>query len=170
MELEEEWNFCPNCSFSIKGAAKKEEMMNRVFNRIFREVFATDRSMQRESEKEEKDVGFSISVSSDENEPRIKVRTIESFSDMKGDKIRIPKKTKEAQADITRIGDRLNVIIKLPHIKKEEDISLNRYPQSIEVRAFTRNVLYYKIIQIPPSWHTIRKEFNKGILKIEVSP
>jgi hypothetical protein len=54
----------------------------------------------------------------------------------------------------------------LPDVEREEDIEVKRFEQSIEIRARTKDKLYFKLL--PITGEIINKSFKDGVLKIEI--
>ncbi len=78
-----------------------------------------------------------------------------------------PKVTEEPEAKIKTIGNKKIVSIKLPDVKSEDDINVRRLEQSVEIKAFAGDKVYFKLI--PISKHAyVSKKFKDGILKIEI--
>ncbi|MDI6826635.1 MAG: zinc ribbon domain-containing protein [Candidatus Aenigmarchaeota archaeon] len=83
-------------------------------------------------------------------------------------KPRIPKITEEPETKIERIGNREIISIKLPEVKRSEDIEIKKLEQSLEVKAFSDDKAYFKLIPTKPNVQISEKSFVDGILKIEL--
>jgi RNA polymerase subunit RPABC4/transcription elongation factor Spt4 len=91
----------------------------------------------------------------------------EEKMERKKHKVKLPKVTEEPESEIQTIGNKQIISIKLPDVKSEDDIEIKRLEQSIEVKAFTDDKAYFKLIPIPKDG-SISKKFKDGILKIEI--
>ena len=58
--------------------------------------------------------------------------------------------------------------VKLPGVKRMEDLDIKRLEQSIEIRAFVDDKAYFKLIPISPEWKIVRKDLEKEVLTIEM--
>ncbi|MFH1978436.1 MAG: zinc ribbon domain-containing protein [Candidatus Aenigmatarchaeota archaeon] len=78
-----------------------------------------------------------------------------------------PKSTEEPESSIKRVGAKVLVDIKLPNVKKKQDIQVKELPNSVEVRALTKDKLYFKILTKPVNSTISNHEFRKGVLHLE---
>lgn len=109
-------------------------------------------------------------------EPELKRRlgikpAIEEVEEEKAEKkrheVKIPKVTEEPETEVQTVGNKQIISIKLPDVKNEDDIEIKKLEQSIEVKAFTDDKVYFQLIPISRN-ATINKKFKDGVLKIEV--
>jgi hypothetical protein len=91
----------------------------------------------------------------------------EEEAEKKKREVRLPKVTEEPESEIQNIGNKQIISIKLPDVKSEDDIEVKKLEQSIEVKAFTDDKAYFKLIPIPKN-ATISKKFKNSVLKIEI--
>jgi len=77
-----------------------------------------------------------------------------------------PKVTEEPEAKITDLGEKYVIEITLPDVEDEENIKIVPLEQSLEIRARTKDKLYFKLI--PLRGRIIKKEFKNGKLVIEL--
>ena len=82
---------------------------------------------------------------------------------------RTPKITEEPKADVRKTGGKILVDIHLPEVKSENDIQIRPLENSIEVKAFSGDKAYFKIITKPAGSAVARKPFSRGILRLERS-
>ncbi|MEM7824975.1 MAG: hypothetical protein QXO27_03305, partial [Candidatus Aenigmatarchaeota archaeon] len=87
--------------------------------------------------------------------------------DKKKREIRVTKVAEEPETEIQTVGNKQIISIKLPDVKKEEDIEIKKLEQSLEVKAFAGDKTYFKLIPIPKE-ASINKKFKNGLLKIEI--
>jgi len=80
-----------------------------------------------------------------------------------------PKITEEPKCEVKPLGDRVVVEIKLPGVKREQDITINELESSVEVKAMVKDKAYFKILTKPENRRISRKTLNKGVLEIEFS-
>jgi hypothetical protein len=132
--------------------------------------------------------GLSISISSSGNgQPVIKVhqmgeklpnqiqqaapvqgvqKTSRQLSEEEAEKIsRLPKE--EPQTSVRRLTDRIIYEIHLPNVKKE-DIIINKMHNSIEIKAFTKDKAYFKLL--PISLPILKSQLKEGKLILELKP
>lgn len=91
----------------------------------------------------------------------------EEEKEVKRRKVKPPKVTEEPETEIQTAGNKQIISIKLPDIKSEDDIEVKKLEQSIEVKAFSDDKTYFKLIPIPKDV-TVSKKFKDGVLKIEI--
>lgn len=86
----------------------------------------------------------------------------------RGIRIESAKTTEEPVTSVRRLDGRIVAEIKLPDVKKAEDIELRVLENSIEIRAVAGDKAYFKILTKPQNANVVRREFKKGILTIEL--
>lgn len=190
------WDYCPFCREDLTEKEKPETMFDpfglsknieKGFERIDKQFNRDFSSMPKPKPK---GMGISITIHGGSNgKPMIEVRTsgnnrkmepgirsnlpgygIEDAKTQVPERVltRIPKTTEEPETRIENMGKRERIHIKLPDVKDEKDIEIRRLEQSVEVKAFSGDKAYFKLIPIPSNSSITEKEFKKGILKIEV--
>ncbi len=74
--------------------------------------------------------------------------------------IKLPENVLEPEMRVKR-GDReIIFILKLPGVKRKEDINLQIFSNSMEIRALAGDKGYFKIINIPPHYNLVDKRFE----------
>ncbi len=160
-KLDTKWDFCPYCG---------EELIERPKS-IFEDI-------DEESEQIDKIFrpikGVSIMISGGTGmKPNVEVenfghKRIETkpTERIRERSVRIAKVTEEPETKIERNGNRQVIKINLPGVKVE-DIEIKRLEQSIEVKAFTGDKAYFKLIPVPSN-ASVNRSFEDDMLKIEV--
>lgn len=77
-----------------------------------------------------------------------------------------PKITEEPEAKITNLGNKILVEVNLPDVESEESIKIVPLEQSLEIRARSKDKLYFKLL--PITGRVIKKELKNGKLLIEI--
>ncbi|HDD45935.1 MAG TPA: zinc-ribbon domain-containing protein [Candidatus Aenigmarchaeota archaeon] len=194
-EVKSGWSYCPVCGFKLKRVEEiptdifsivEREM--KAFNKLFEKDFEFFDLTPwfRKGRK-----GFTIKIIQESGkEPRITVKTYGDIDREKVEKelydrfgiksplkaqperkrvidISTPKITEEPRSEIRRVGDKLIVDIHLPGVKKEEDIDIKVLENSVEVKAFAGEKVYFKILTKPPEFDIARYAFENEILHLE---
>lgn len=171
---------------------KEMEMIKKQSDREFKEIdknFEVFDLTPKFKPGESKGKGFSIFIKTGTGEkPVVKVKT---FGDVDREKlnkeiehkfgiplekqglekgIRVPEKTEEPKTEIKKLPNRVLIELRLPGIKALGDISIKIHRESVEIRALTKDVLYFKILQLPPQWKLSSKELKNETLKLEFAP
>jgi hypothetical protein len=79
------------------------------------------------------------------------------------------KTTEDPETSVRNIGGRIITEVKLPDVKRAEDIEVKQLDNSIEVRAIAGDKAYFKILTKPPQTRVVRQEFSGGVLTIEIN-
>lgn len=79
-----------------------------------------------------------------------------------------PKITEEPETNIKRKGNKISIKIKLPDVKDSKDIEIRKLKQSLEVKAFAGDKAYFKLIPVNPNLQIYDRNFEDGILNIEI--
>jgi len=168
-KIKDEWDFCPRCGRKVK--VDRQEFPGFKISPMM------------------KSGGISIIIQSGTGmEPRVNMKTSGGFKRIEPEikrkigvqtgmggiteekrkvKDRIVKSTEEPETEIKNAGNRKIIFIKLPNVRSEDDIEINRFEQSIEIRAFAGDKAYFKLIPVPAN-ALVSDEFDKGMLKLEI--
>ena len=189
--LKNDWEFCPYCGESVKYRPKYRDIFGEVedelerFSKDFGPIFVKFPKLDMESPF--KRGGISIVIKRGNGKPKVHVNTsgyykkieprikkrlgvTEGVEGVRAGKqrIRIPKTTEEPEARIEKQGNEETITIKLPDVKKLDDIEIRKLGQSIEIKAFAGDKAYFKLIPIRPNSQISDRSFKDGILKIQV--
>ncbi len=157
-KLKRDWNFCPNCGFNVK-----ESRIKKIEKRI-PNIFSISLKFLPFSERAKAQKIFYKKI-----EPKIRKSLYqEKLEERKIFCKQANKNIEEPKIEIKEDEKKRNILVYLPEVENEKDIIIERYPQSIEIRAFGKDKLYFKLIPIP-NYYKIEKSFNNGILKLEIN-
>jgi len=99
-------------------------------------------------------------------EPEIMKRLKVYEESEKEEKIKPPKITEEPKTEIITNKNKQIIKIKLPGVKKMEDIEIKKLEQSIEIKGFAGDKLYFKLL--PIVGNITKKEFKDETLLLEI--
>ena len=74
--------------------------------------------------------------------------------------------TAEPETEIKKIDGKISYTMRLPDVKKINDIQIKRLPNSIEIRAVSGNKMYFKLFEAPQNLGIVEKSFKDGTLNI----
>ncbi|UCD04084.1 MAG: hypothetical protein JSW73_00330 [Candidatus Woesearchaeota archaeon] len=183
--VKQSWNFCPHCGINLKELPSPEpepmpimmksnlfsnsdmEELSKEVNKIFRSIlgqepFSGSVSITRIGGPEGSKTDVRTSGDYKKLEPQIKKKLGIKKRDGK------PKTTKEPAIKVKEMPHENIIEIKVPGVKKESDIEIIQLEQSMEVRAVTKDKVYFKLIPIPENSQIIEKTLSKGVLKIRL--
>jgi HSP20 family molecular chaperone IbpA len=187
-DVAEDWKYCPFCGSSLElGIVTRfpaftglEDLLKDIDNE-FRKMEDAFKRVWPESKTFEpmKGGGMSIRISSEEGrEPKIDVRTFGDYEEhapkieerLGIKKTRTPPKvTREPKTLIERDNGKLILRAELPGVKSEEDIDIKRMAESIEIRAYAKDMAYFTLFCIPPNSRILSKRLENEEFIIEVS-
>jgi HSP20 family molecular chaperone IbpA len=164
-----------------------DQIMKHMAKQIESQLKETDMELgqfkMKENQFPKKAKGISISISQSGNgEPVIKVTNLGGDNaKIESPKQELPKKRlseaeverisklpkEEPAANVRRLTDRIVYEISLPGVKKE-DIMITKLQNSIEIKAFTKNKAYFKLL--PISLPILKSELKDGKLILELQP
>ncbi len=75
---------------------------------------------------------------------------------------------KEPETSVRRLTDKIVYEISLPGVKNEKDITINKLQNSIEIKAFSKDKAYFKLI--PVSFPVKNWKLSKEKLILELKP
>lgn len=177
-KISRNFTYCPYCGYELKEEKKREsdglideidEVLKMplpfgfgsLFKQIDRQLKELDKEFGKEENIKELSSGISISISSFGGKPTIKVsrlgkpdveKVIEKREPSKKIKVdtkkfaSLPKE--EAISRVRRFADKIVYEIELPGVDSPRNIFINRLQNSIEIRAFSKDKAYFKLIPI----------------------
>ncbi len=190
-KIEKEWKFCPGCGADIAiQLPRKIKRFGLPFrslvdelNRRLKSGEETPRFRQVAGKHTPRKNGFSITIKTiPGSQPKIDIQT---FGNMKNKsiarKIELPseikeksctppynpKETREPETKIKNLGNCTVITINLPGVKSGSDIRIKRFRESIELKAYSKDVLYFKILHLPNKGDLTHKSFKSGVLNLE---
>ncbi len=168
-EAERKWNYCPNCGHRLDRSANLFNVINEQVRQIRKLFGPEDFGVVQEPNK-----GITISISHGFGEPKISIRPTQPYAQkmhkeeiVKRRERKQPKSVVEPKADIKKTADSITVNVELPDVKSDEDIEIDRFPSSTEIRAYVGDKGYFKIVNIPQNYRMVDKKLEKGNLKLE---
>ncbi len=180
-KVKKDFKFCPYC-----GRRLRERI--GIFEYIHRKFKILDKFFDEEFEFPEfdnwKGGGIFVKIESG-RKPKIEIRTSGEYKKLEPEirrrigikpkieeveserKIRKIKKVEEPKTEVKDLGNKKIIKISLPGVKDEKDLEIKRLSQSIEIKGFAKDKIYFTLIPIPQNC-SITKRFKNGILKIEI--
>jgi HSP20 family molecular chaperone IbpA len=74
--------------------------------------------------------------------------------------IKLPENVVEPETSIKKSSHEIIFTLKLPGVKNKDDINLQVFSNSVEIRALAGDKGYFKIISIPPHYSLVDKRFE----------
>lgn len=158
--LSDKWKYCPYCGKKIKGEADERDL----FNSLFRDGIT----------------GFSIRITSVEGEkPKVRVNRFgpvrvpiewteeEDSEEEEKSPLFIPQKVLEPEGMVQQIGQHTLIRVRLPGVK-ENDVSVRKLAESVEIKAYKNDEAYFKQFQVPHTAKIISKHMDGDELIVEV--
>jgi len=157
------------------------KLFNSLFQELDKQLKEMDKEMAGEKEKR-KNNGISISISmSDGKNPDIRINGLgpgktekatekviprRKISDEEAKKLaKLPKK--EAKTEVRRFSNKIVYEIDLPGIKNLKDILINKLENSIEIKAFSKDTAYFKLLPVNLPILDYKLEDSKLILELK---
>jgi len=194
--VHDDWRYCPYCGVELQASKRQYSRIIRLptfdslIEEIEREFERFDRLFKfpELSETGFRSGGISITIhTSNEGRPKIEVKTFGDYKkfepqirkrlgvthkpelkEVSTEVIKRPRISEEPEAEVEKEDGIRKIRIKLPDVKNERDIDVKRLEQSVEVRAYAGDKVYFKLIPINPNESILRKEFKDGVLTLEL--
>lgn len=193
-EIKTGWTFCPNCGDQLKEDSpifSHESIFDDIDNEFKRidKMFGSDffGFPKFDMKMPKGSGGVSVTITSGTGkEPKVNVKTSGSYKHLEPEIKRklgvkpaieeveeepvkkVSKVTEEPETKIKTIGNKQTIQIKLPDVKNLKDIEIKKLEQSLEIKAFSKDKTYFKLIPIPKNSEILNKEFKNNVLKIEI--
>jgi len=195
-KIEKKFKYCPYCGASIKEEENKRRYgflginddispdlklpfgFQGIFSKLIRELDKQIKSLVDEDIKERSfKRGIKINISSLNGKPIVKLNEmgekipIRKVAKQILDKeklkkfIQLPKK--EAETNVRRLSNKIVYEIYLPGVNSLKDIIINKLENSIEIKALSKDKVYFKTI---PNLPLIKYGLKKEKLILELKP
>jgi len=161
-QVEKDWNFCPKCGIML-GAYEEVSGFNELETLNIMDAPKTG--------------GISIYVNSyNSKKPEIRVSAFGDFKKYepelkrrmgiydKGFK-RTPAIIEEPESVMRRSRNKITIRVRMPGVSRE-GIKVNMYENSIEIRGYTINKLYYTSFEVPNNLEIISKNLVDDIFTL----
>ena len=174
-EIEKTWKYCPFCGSAIGWNIFKRKFMipGNELGKIFERMVPGAREDVFGGELPRK-AGITISIKKGDGSPVVKVRnfnpdSVPKLNIKKTVQInrKIPEEVLEPETVTKRQGSLVVHDLTLPGVK-EKDIEVTELENSIEIKAFCRKKMYFKIIEMPHDFSVLEKDFSGSTLSIRV--
>jgi hypothetical protein len=84
-------------------------------------------------------------------------------------KLKKIKKVEEPHAEVFKGKGKITLKVMLPNIKSEKDVSLKKMQNSIEIKAYSTEKIYFKLFPVPKKSRIVSKKLQgeEFVLEIE---
>ena len=162
-----------------------EDVFDKMFQEIHGQMFDTFFKPQKYNQQKEhvhmpNMKGFSIKISSNSETgaPQINVQELgtpmQKYREMaprphhNHPRRTAPKETAEPKSHINKLPGKQFIEIELPGVKSIDDIDIIEGEESVEIRAYKGDTMFFKIMQIEQGQRVQNRQFKNGMLHLEV--
>ena len=163
--IEDKWTFCPYCGTrkTLESDSGFEEIFE-VLEKSIRSLFGTNFLADFPFGK-----GFMVEVSQEKGEPKVSIKEFGEKQEDLNQEPPIPKGSKVVEPKIlVKEGGKI-VEVFLPNVKSDKDISIKKFENSIELRAFADKKMYFAIIPKLRFPYLSKQKFENGVLTLRFS-
>jgi len=164
-EIDKKWNFCPVCGRKIKRDSNVMDMISRRLDQL-KSMFISEKYERRIEQPRN---GITVSIIHGFRQPRMSIVPERPYETSYRQTRKLPKTVIEPRVNIKRLSDVIVINVELPGVKSEQDVVLNRFSNSIELRAYAGDKGYFKILKIPYRNKLIDKKLEKDNLAMKFS-
>ncbi|MCK4555263.1 MAG: zinc ribbon domain-containing protein [Candidatus Aenigmarchaeota archaeon] len=180
IDTKDDWSFCPKCGHELKRSKVVDYGMEDVFASMANSLQNMTKRMLFEGMRPQgakAPSGLTVKI----------VRGVPATA-MRNQSARIapvqmnapakvttplkarpaPKKTIEPEATFNKLPGKLMVEVKTPGVESIEDVDVLEMGTSVEVRAYSGDTLYFKIINVPKKASVVSKKVESGKLVLEM--
>lgn len=164
-EIEKNWNFCPICGSAIKKAVTIPFKINLSgdfddFDEIFEQTF-------KEVNRIFKAFGFPGQLEI-KTSKKVPIKLKPQNQEQQQEKERIIRFIEEPKTKIERTPSSINVELQLPGVGTMSNISIKKLEESIEIRAYAGDKMYFKLIPVRPGADISERKFANDVLTIKI--
>jgi HSP20 family molecular chaperone IbpA len=170
-EMHEGWLFCPYCGapsgLEFKPVFAPQEVEEEI-KKLHRILTSTLGPEMRG--------GISIKISNVDGKPDIQVKRFGDLEEISSEKQvtftqrvrQIPRETSEPEAVVQKVDNTYILKIKMPDVG-EEDIDVMKLENSVEIRGYMGDKVYFKVFEIPINGKIIYRKLEDGVLTVKVA-
>ncbi len=184
-ELNKEWNYCPFCGNKIEprwknilefGMEDVMEKMMKMANDMLRDFMGMDAERERMPAPPQKHVvkiritpaGVKVEQGGNVHNSPEMANVLTDRKD--GKKERKFKSVKEPKIkSIKKEGSVIEVEMEVEGVKSPEDIEIIQLDESAEFRAYAKDTMYFKILDIPSSYRLVENRVKDGGVYLKFS-
>ncbi len=161
-KVKDDWNYCPYCGASLREEDEKDffGQIEREFDRIFKSFGFGGIKIKPFGR------GVEITISS----KPVRKQTYAAKPRVVQQQRKPPKVVEEPETKVEFENGTKVIKIEIPGVEKNEDVDIKTLPNSIEVKAYTGEKAYFKVIPLPPNYKLISRKFEPGRLVLYVTP
>jgi HSP20 family molecular chaperone IbpA len=164
-KLDKKWSFCPFCGEEIAKNTSLFEFLDRQMKNL------TKRMKIENITFDDLELPNNITISINSKTPKQfpapqRVGTNQYTAETPR---KLPVNVAEPETTISRLNNLLTVTVKLPEVRSLNDIDIHDYSNSIEIRAFSKDKGYFKIVNVPENFSLANKLFENGKLILTFS-
>jgi hypothetical protein len=182
-DIDEKWSFCPKCGAAVTRAVAIPFRINinnndfedfGDFDEIFEQTF-------KEVDKMFKSFGFpgelNLTIRT-EGKPAVKKQIPLKKTEhalIKTEQQKQPsleqrhiKQVEEPETKMERSPSGLNIELQLPGVGAIKNVSIKKLEESIEIKAYAGDKMYFKVIPISPDADISEKKFANDVLTIKI--
>ena len=164
-KIERKFHFCPYCGYLFRKQENEEDfgligkddaLLESQFNQELRLPLNLNKLMNSLIDQIGKEIeveegrgqhGFKIQIST--GKPQIK-HIEQEEAELSEEEItrrkRLPKE--EPKSNVRRLGDKIVYEIHTPEVKSKKDVVITKLEDSIEIRAYSKNKCFHKVIPL----------------------
>ncbi len=170
-KLRKEWKYCPHCGESVRFklkipnffSAKHVEDDMEDFERDIEKMFsAFGFPSVKFNVKTYRSDGNRILENKRHFKPEIKTSN-------KKEIIRKISERKEPKTEVKTMPNKTIISVSLPDVSSTKDIILNKFEESLEIRAYSGKKLYFKVVPVKKDSKIVKKTFKNKKLEIILS-
>ncbi len=160
-ELKKDWKYCPYCGEQIN-----------LFRVKFPKFFSHENEIEKEMEEMFEALGFpGIKISFRTQSGPINQKVVKK--EFKPKKIKqIQRKVdsvEEPNVKINYLPSEIHIEVLLPGVSSIKDIVIRRFEESLEIRAYAGNKMYFKVIPVNKESRILQESYRNKILKLVLS-
>ena len=171
-KLKDKWDYCPHCGTQVNKQISMFGLLKKQMD-IMRNLMLNDNFYDQRNERPR--TGLTIRIDSRRvNQPRMQVfarpvpaREKEPYQGRVQNQRTLPANIIEPKVHVKRLAKEMIITIPIPGVKSGKDVELNRFTNSLEVRAFAKDKGYFKILNIPKSHKLVEKTLSDESLSLK---
>ncbi|PIV68360.1 MAG: hypothetical protein COW21_04320 [Candidatus Aenigmarchaeota archaeon CG15_BIG_FIL_POST_REV_8_21_14_020_37_27] len=171
LKVDRKWNFCPKCGVKTDRRVTMFDILKNQMN-VLRNLMANDNEYESRTYRSN---GVTIRINSSSfGEPNVHVlqRPVpvnqgQPYKEKRQEERKLTGRIIEPKVNVRRLDKEIVITVPLPDVKSEGDIEVNRFTDSIEIRAFAGDKGYFKILNIPQNQKLVGKSLDNGMLNLK---
>ena len=162
--LKQTWSYCPSCGETIQE--RRNDILETFFSEVYRQLEQEEASLQKEKALTRECIARCKEGLQTQQVVRGKLQTkqevLQQAENQNKELVENPK------IKVRRLSDMIVYTLAMPGLTRKKDVQINQLDQTIEIKAYAKDKVYFKVLNI--SLPLLQYKVNQNQLVVKFKP